>query len=79
MNLSKIKNIEVLNLEWTSEASRDRTVATLVCNYLREMGLRVLEGNIFLGYILLVLYRPKILFITNIFGCRCSSKYVAVM
>ena len=28
-------NIDVLNLEWTSTPSRDREVATMVCNYLR--------------------------------------------
>ena len=31
--------IDVLNLEWNSSPSRDREVATLVCNYLKY-GLR---------------------------------------
>lgn len=56
------KNIDVLNLEWNSFPSRDRQMATLVCNYLRYMGYCVVEGSIFNGYHLLNKYKPKIYF-----------------
>ena len=38
---------DVLNLEWSSFPSRDREMATLVCNYLRFQGYSVIEGSIF--------------------------------
>jgi surface carbohydrate biosynthesis protein len=62
------KNVDVLNLEWTSYASRDRTVATLVCNYLRRLNLNVVEGCIFNGLSLIQSLKPKLLFITNSVG-----------
>ena len=62
------KSVDVLNLEWSSYASRDRTVATLVCNYLRKLNLNVIEGSIFNGLSLLYSLRPKLLFVTNSVG-----------
>ena len=59
---------DVLNLEWTSSPSRDRQVATLVCNYLRYCGLNIVEGSIFNSYYLLKKHNPKVLFLTNSTG-----------
>jgi surface carbohydrate biosynthesis protein len=60
--------IDVLNLEWTSTPSRDRVMATLVCNYLRMQGLRVEEQSVFDGYHALNNLKPKLLFMTNTTG-----------
>ena len=60
--------VDVLSLEWTSYPSRDREAATLVCNYLKYMGVSVYEGSIFNGYFLIDRFNPKILFITNSVG-----------
>ncbi len=61
-------NIDVVNLEWTSQPSRDRQMATLICNYLRIMGKKVFEASVFDGYHVLYRYRPKVFFITNSTG-----------
>ena len=66
-------NVDVLNLEWTSTPSRDREVATMVCNYLRFQGLSVSEGSIFNGYHLINKLKPKILFMTNTVGSHLSQ------
>ncbi|OQY51869.1 MAG: hypothetical protein B6247_18300 [Candidatus Parabeggiatoa sp. nov. 2] len=74
--------IDVLNLEWTSYPSRDRESATLVCNYLRYMGLNVVEGSVFNGFSLLHKYRPKLFFITNTVGAKINlelMKYAKAM
>ncbi len=63
-----MKTIDVLNLEWSSSNSRDRLMATLVCNYLRYQGLNVSEGSIFDGYHLINKLAPKILFLSNSIG-----------
>jgi hypothetical protein len=60
--------VDVLNLEWTSTPSRDRVMATLVCNYLRMQGLRVEEQSVFDGYHALNRLKPKLLFMTNTTG-----------
>lgn len=60
--------IDVLNLEWTSSPSRDRQMATLVCNYLRFQGYKVYEGSVFQGFYLINKFKPKIFFITNSIG-----------
>ena len=60
--------VDVLSLEWTSYPSRDREAATLVCNYLKYMGVSVYEGSVFNGYFLIDRFNPKILFITNSVG-----------
>lgn len=60
--------IDVLNLEWTSTPSRDRVMATIVCNYLRMQGLRVGEKSVFDGYHALNNLKPKLLFMTNTTG-----------
>lgn len=60
--------IDVLNLEWCSLPSRDREMATLVCNYLRHMGLQVVEECIFDGYRLIDKLKPKLLFIVDTRG-----------
>jgi len=62
------EKIDVLNLEWSSFPSRDRQMATLICNYLRYMGYTVLEESLFNGYHLLNKYKPKIFFTTNTLG-----------
>lgn len=59
---------DVLNLEWTSYPSRDRQMATLVCNYLRFMGYNVIEGSVFNGYYLLNKLKPKVFFICDTRG-----------
>lgn len=63
-----MSSIDVLNLEWTSSSSRDRVMATLVCNYLRMQGLRVEEQSVFDGYHLLNKLKPRLLFMTNTTG-----------
>lgn len=71
-----MKSIDVLNLEWDAELSRDRQMATLVCNYLRFQGFRVVEGSIFNGYELIRKYHPKILFMTNAIGAIINVNIV---
>lgn len=60
--------IDVLNLEWASTPSRDRVMATLVCNYLRIHGVRVEERSVFDGYHALNELKPRLLFLTNTVG-----------
>lgn len=63
-----MKHIDVLNLEWNSSLSRDRVMATLVCNYLRLQGLEVIESSLFDAERLLWKYRPKLVLLTNTTG-----------
>ena len=60
--------IDILNLEWSSSSSRDRVMATLVCNYLRMQGLLVEERSVFDGYDALNSLKPRLLFMTNTTG-----------
>lgn len=60
--------IDVLNLEWTSNASRDRIAASLVCNYLRLQGLRVKTSTVFDGFNALNKSKPRLFFISNTIG-----------
>ncbi|KPL16471.1 MAG: hypothetical protein AMS26_04480 [Bacteroides sp. SM23_62] len=60
--------IDVLNVEITSNASRDRIMVSLVCNYLRFCGYKVVEGHILSGRRLLNKYKPKVLFISSSIG-----------
>lgn len=60
--------IDVLNLEWTSNPSRDRLMATLVCNYLRYIGYSVIEGSIFDGFNLIHETKPRVLFLSDNIG-----------
>lgn len=64
--------IDVLNLEWDAALSRDRQMASLVCNYLRFQGVTVKEGSVFQGYELIRKYRPRILFFSNITGAKIN-------
>jgi hypothetical protein len=66
--------VDVLNLEWTSAPSRDRQAASLVCNYLRIRGYRVVEGSVFRGVELLVRYRPKLFFIVDTIGAPVNAR-----
>lgn len=68
--------IDILNLEWTSYPSRDRNVATLVCNYLRMMGLSVVESSVFCGFEMIDRYRPHLLFLTNGTGAKVNFDLV---
>lgn len=68
--------IDILNLEWTSYPSRDRNVATLVCNYLRMMGLSVVESSVFCGFEMIDRYRPCLLFLTNGTGAKVNFDLV---
>lgn len=63
-----MNKLDVVNLEWTSYPSRDRVTATLVCNYLRTQGVRVLEHSVFDGYHVLEKHKPRLFFITNTVG-----------
>ena len=63
-----VNKIDVLNLEWTSKPSRDRMMATLVCNYLRIQGLSVVESSVFDGFDKLNQLNPRLFFITNTIG-----------
>ena len=69
-------NVDILNLEWSSSGSRDRIVASLVCNYLREKGYNVYEGSVFKGYSLLDDLKPKVLFMTNSVGADINLKTI---
>lgn len=60
--------IDVLSLEWTTYPSRDRLMATLVCNYLRMMNLEVVEGSMFDSLSLMQRLKPKLVFIANSVG-----------
>lgn len=71
-----MKRIDVLNLEWTCTASRDRTAASLVCNYLRLQGASVVEGSIFEGYHLINKYSPKVVFMTNTIGAVINHEVI---
>jgi len=64
------KKIDVLNLEWTSGSSRDRVMATLVCNYLRRQGLLVRECSVHDGLNAINGLCPRLLFMTNTIGAR---------
>ena len=73
--------IDVLNLEWTSYPSRDRNTATLICNYLKMMGLSVIESSVFHGFEMINKYHPLLLFITNGTGAKINFhlvKYAAL-
>lgn len=61
-------SVDVLNLEWTSNPSRDRQAATLVCNYLRYQGYSVSEKSIFKRYANFLFSKPHLFFITNTIG-----------
>ena len=63
---------DVLNLEWRSNKCRDREVATLVANYIRLKGYKVVEGSIFNGYRLIDKLKPKILYLSNSVGARLN-------
>jgi surface carbohydrate biosynthesis protein len=65
---------QVLNLEWTDTRSRDREAATLVCNYLRYQGIKVIEGSIFEGYKLIDELKPDVLLMTNAIGAKINHK-----
>jgi hypothetical protein len=58
----------ILNLEWTSSASRDRELVTPVINYLRFMGVEIVSGSIFKGFYLINKLKPKYLLISNVGG-----------
>ncbi len=60
--------VDVLNLEWTANNGRDRTMATLVCNYLRLQGLNVVEDAVYDGMHALASVRPRLFFISNSVG-----------
>lgn len=68
--------MDVLNLEWTSYLSRDRNMATIVCNYLRYMGLTVEEKSVFCGFEMIDKLKPKLLFITNGVGAPINFQLV---
>lgn len=61
---------DVLNLELFSDASRDRIMVSLVCNYLRFCGYKVVEGHILYGRKLINKYKPRVLFISSSIGSR---------
>lgn len=69
--------IDVLNLEWDAALSRDRQMASLVCNYLRFQGVSVKEGSVFQGYELIRKYRPCVLFLSNITGAQINFDVAA--
>ena len=68
--------MDVLNLEWTTYPSRDRNMATIVCNYLRYMGLTVEEKSVFCGFEMIDKLKPKLLFITNGVGAPINFQLV---
>lgn len=71
------RKVSVLNLEWITETpSRDRIIASLVCNYLRHLGYSVFEGSVFNGYELIFKLRPQVLFISNSVGAPINSELI---
>ena len=71
--------MKVLNLEWSSFPSRDREAATLVCNYLRYIGVEVVEGCIYNSMNLISKVKPNAIFMTNIIGSDINfqvAKYI---
>lgn len=71
--------IDVLNLEWRSYPSRDRDSSTLVSNYLRYMGLSVVEGAMHNAYSLINKFNPRLVFIASVNGAGINmnvAKYV---
>lgn len=68
--------INVLNLEWTSYPSRDRNVASLICNYLCIQGYSVIEESIFNGFHAIDKYKPELLFLTNGVGAKINFQLV---
>ena len=68
--------MDILNLEWTSYPSRDRNMATMVCNYLRYMGLTVKESSVFCGFKMIDKLKPELLFITNGVGAPINFQLV---
>lgn len=66
----------ILNLEWCSSNSRDRLVASLVCNYLRYCGCNVIEDFVFNGYESIDNNKPDLLFMTNSVGADINLKLV---
>ena len=72
IHMSSHRKIDVLNLEWHSKSSRDREMATLVCNYLRYCGYKVEERSVFDGYSLLSKSKPKLFFIASTTGAKIN-------
>jgi hypothetical protein len=75
-----MKNIDVLNLEW-SFSERDAHIVAPVLAYLEEQGLKCVSADIFNGLEYLCRYRPKILLISNFGGaiindsiCQLANK-----
>lgn len=61
-------NVDVLNLEWSSGPSRDRTAASLVCNYLRYRGKIVREACVHDGLREILRYKPSLVYMSNMIG-----------
>jgi len=76
MGLKSLPASCILNIEWTAEPSRDRLAASLVSNYLRLQGHKVVEGSIFDTYRLVCRYKPRLVFITNSIGAELNHKIV---
>jgi hypothetical protein len=72
MSHKEVNHVDVLNLEWASFPSRDRQMATLVCNYLRFMGYNVIEASVFDGFSLLSRVNPRVFFICDTRGARIN-------
>lgn len=71
------RKVNILNLEWiTVTPSRDRVIASLVCNYLRYLGYSVFEGSVFNGYELIFKLKPDVLFISNSVGASINSELI---
>lgn len=71
-----MNKIDVLNLEWNSYPSRDRNMATLICNYLRYNDIDVVEDSIFKGFEMIDKLQPKLLFMTNGIGSAVNFELV---
>ena len=69
-------NTYILNLEWTSSYSRDRVVASLVCNYLRLLGYNVVEECVHNGFQAIDKYKPVLIFMTNSIGAKINLNLI---
>ncbi|OLQ86168.1 hypothetical protein BIY22_13035 [Vibrio panuliri] len=63
---------DVLILEWTTQLTRDRLVASQISNYLTRKNIKVKEGALQDGLFLIDKYSPKLLLLVNTVGAITS-------
>ena len=71
-----MRQVDILNLEWSSTPNRDRIVSTLISNYLRYQGFSVHEGCVFNGFELIRKLKPRLFFINGAIGAKINFELV---